>query len=941
MTTPTVQATNSGWVNATASPHTVNLPAGIAAGDRLLVLLTVDSSATATTPTGWALLSGAPTVFGTSKLLTGFTKVASGSEGATLSVTLSGTASSAHTSYRISGASSSVAPAFGAATGSSVNPDPPSLTPGTTDDFLWIAVEANAGFSAGTRPTGYSIPVDGWSATSAVSVGSDQKSTAAAAAEDPSAYTISSASGWAAWTVAIAPPTLSGVGGIASAEAFGAASVTPGAVTLSGVGGIASAEAFGAASADHAGTLRVQIDWNGDGTWADITTSIRAGSGVKWTRGRSADFSAAATGSASFTLDNSTGAFSPVACPLLVPGKAVRITSNSVYAHFYGWVQRVSPSANWTVEVTAYDALGAMGIVDVALPKMHRTWREIRVDTLNAFGAGWRNLCDFNPSFETDLTGWTGTGVTRVTTDHAGTGAACAQIAAGYIRGRLRDAHLAYGDVVNISFDAKWVSGSTDGTVGLLAADGSGSCTSDGVPQAFTFPASWTRMSFMLIVSSGIGAVTAFEGAQVNIVATGTALIDNVQWTVGRAAHAYSATGGPGLGTMTGNLLPDPGFENYSPAATWSAGAAPFAAAPYLGITRTMGTDGWHANIYPSASANSGSQYSFGTRTFFANEAYTFAARIMLGTGGPETWRVGIGSTGTPSDAASASAAVDATGWVEVSGTWTPTANRADVALYICIPAGGTPGNALLVEWAMVYPGAALLPFEPAFAQLDAEPWHAVDNASTGSAKSILEAVNAVSQTRHWVDPVLDSPYFRYRARSYANLAGKSAAAVIDNTMSGFDSLDIDRQAIINTQRVTPGTVQVNTSTGGTTSVTSRPGIAYASDADSVDAHGRSDGSDISSPLLENVSGSGDPCPPIAAAVIALYKDAHTRPAMTLRNQLPLQQTLGLDDMVTVAVDRYGISIPARDYLVCRIDATVSVGGALWETVYTLEEYAF
>ena len=157
MATPTVAATNSGWVNGTASPHTVNLPAGIAAGDRLIVLFALADTRTVTTPAGWTLISNVdnPAVFGSSKRLYAFTKVASGSEGATLSLTISGSTSSAHTSYRISGASQTTDPYIAANAGAlSTHPDPPALTPGTTDDFLWIACEANAGLSATARPTG-------------------------------------------------------------------------------------------------------------------------------------------------------------------------------------------------------------------------------------------------------------------------------------------------------------------------------------------------------------------------------------------------------------------------------------------------------------------------------------------------------------------------------------------------------------------------------------------------------------------------------------------------------------------------------------------------------------------------------------------------------------------------------------------------------------------
>jgi hypothetical protein len=201
---PTVAATSIGNVGGSrVSSSSVNLPAGVVAGNLLIIVFACENNgAQPSTPTGWSLLSG-PTVNGIG--LTIFYKTAAGGE---TSVTVShGNNRTAWTCYRISGWQGT--PEVGtAATGSSTAPNPPSLTPswGSTKT-LWLATAALAGNSGTpTYPTNYTNGISDKSTQAGV--GDARAMSAqrelAAVSEDPGAFTTTSGS-WVAQTIAIRP----------------------------------------------------------------------------------------------------------------------------------------------------------------------------------------------------------------------------------------------------------------------------------------------------------------------------------------------------------------------------------------------------------------------------------------------------------------------------------------------------------------------------------------------------------------------------------------------------------------------------------------------------------------------------------------------------------------------------------------------------------------
>lgn len=202
MAFPTVEAVNGGNEGLDTINHTVNLPAGINAGDLLLVFFCADGNPTITFPAGWTPLF--QTAYGAK--FGCWRRVADGGEGATINVTTSSSERSAHTSYRVTGYSGT--PEVGTTTvGDSTAPNPSSLT--TTwavDDTLWLAA---CGYdSYGTMsayPTNYTNGRNDhiWD-SNGCGVGTARRNRNIRT-EDPGAFTLSQAQPWVANVVAIAP----------------------------------------------------------------------------------------------------------------------------------------------------------------------------------------------------------------------------------------------------------------------------------------------------------------------------------------------------------------------------------------------------------------------------------------------------------------------------------------------------------------------------------------------------------------------------------------------------------------------------------------------------------------------------------------------------------------------------------------------------------------
>lgn len=204
MAFPQVAAVNGGNDTVNRTDHTVNLPAGIQAGDLLLVFFASDGNPTITFPEGWTELFDKLSALEVRLVV--WYRVADGEEGATITVTTSNIQMTAHTSYRITGYSG-VPECGDATTGNSTTPDPPSLTPSWgAKDTLWFAV---CGYDANKTVTAY--PTDYTNGRNdfadslwGCGVGSARRELNAES-ENPNVFTISASEQWVANTIAIQP----------------------------------------------------------------------------------------------------------------------------------------------------------------------------------------------------------------------------------------------------------------------------------------------------------------------------------------------------------------------------------------------------------------------------------------------------------------------------------------------------------------------------------------------------------------------------------------------------------------------------------------------------------------------------------------------------------------------------------------------------------------
>lgn len=205
MAAPTVAGYNANQnTGAGSSAAAVTLPASVAVGDLLIIGVVASSAVSLTPPAGWtSIVAFSATGIGGNT----WWKIADGSEGASVSVTVSGIGSrSSCWAYRITGHDPAVAPTGTALNSqtSSTTPNPPSHTSGFgAVDTRWIAVWAlNGSSTSNTTPSGYSTLVSG--VTSQGSMGTAHLATTAAS-ENPGNAVMGTAGTWAAVTIAVAP----------------------------------------------------------------------------------------------------------------------------------------------------------------------------------------------------------------------------------------------------------------------------------------------------------------------------------------------------------------------------------------------------------------------------------------------------------------------------------------------------------------------------------------------------------------------------------------------------------------------------------------------------------------------------------------------------------------------------------------------------------------
>jgi len=197
---------------STTTSHTVNLPAS-ASGRLLLGFFSHDYALgeTVTWPSGWTALGGDS--LGGSQLAVWMEvryKIATGSEGSTMTITTTSSSLAASHVFDITGHAASTSAPEGLFTDgqNTANPDPPSLDPAGwgAEDTLWFVC---AGHAAGNT-TMSSAPTNYTNSTADLTTLAGQALFTArrelnAASEDPGTFTLSAAGSVVPGTVAVRP----------------------------------------------------------------------------------------------------------------------------------------------------------------------------------------------------------------------------------------------------------------------------------------------------------------------------------------------------------------------------------------------------------------------------------------------------------------------------------------------------------------------------------------------------------------------------------------------------------------------------------------------------------------------------------------------------------------------------------------------------------------
>lgn len=217
MAFPVVEATNESVTSTAGTNHIVSLPASIAAGDLLIILLDKGSTAaTVNAHADWTELLDENSANG---LYIAYRWAVGGESNPTL-VTTAATRS-AEITYRISGAvnPASRAPEIAGTTGSgtSLTPNPPALTPtGGAKDYLFIAFAGMAGEEAdddtwgNTPPTNYTPnpPRQKACGIAGSNLGGlilSAERALDAASDDPGTFNVDVSAAWRSQTIAVHP----------------------------------------------------------------------------------------------------------------------------------------------------------------------------------------------------------------------------------------------------------------------------------------------------------------------------------------------------------------------------------------------------------------------------------------------------------------------------------------------------------------------------------------------------------------------------------------------------------------------------------------------------------------------------------------------------------------------------------------------------------------
>lgn len=210
MAFPVVESNSIDSITVGSVSHDLSLPSGVAVGDGLIMIVSVDGNPSVDWPVDWDELFY-DTQAGNALSIA--CKEADGTEGGIVTITLGGSQGVAWIGYRISGHLSfdtQLPEVSAGATATDQSPDPDSLTPtGGAKDYLWIACcSMDGGDTADTFPSSYIGTLTEGPGLEA-GVASCHR-LLNAASEDPGNFTKSDIEDWVAVTIAVhpGPPTV-------------------------------------------------------------------------------------------------------------------------------------------------------------------------------------------------------------------------------------------------------------------------------------------------------------------------------------------------------------------------------------------------------------------------------------------------------------------------------------------------------------------------------------------------------------------------------------------------------------------------------------------------------------------------------------------------------------------------------------------------------------
>jgi hypothetical protein len=204
----------SSLTQGTSSPVSVDMPDGYASGDLLIAYISTDAASTVASggAEGWASITS--TVNGSAVRLTILAKISDGSDALTL--TLGGADDSATVVQRVTrhgvvDVSTDIAVGT-PATGTDAAPDPPSLTPPSSKDWMFVTASAtddddSVAYGATWLPASYSEVAQLRSATgtSSCMVQVGYRGLTTGSAENPGTFTLAASEEWVAQTLCIPP----------------------------------------------------------------------------------------------------------------------------------------------------------------------------------------------------------------------------------------------------------------------------------------------------------------------------------------------------------------------------------------------------------------------------------------------------------------------------------------------------------------------------------------------------------------------------------------------------------------------------------------------------------------------------------------------------------------------------------------------------------------